>query len=46
MRKQSNTVEEQIQQKEHELKSIQMQEHKGLSASEDLIKEEMQDLLE
>jgi hypothetical protein len=45
-RKQAGTVEEQIKQKEQELKSIQMQENRDTSSQEDLIKEELNVLLE
>jgi hypothetical protein len=46
VRKQAGTVEDQIKQKEQELKSIQMQENRGTSSQEDFIKEELNNLLE
>jgi hypothetical protein len=39
-------VEDHIKQKEQELKSIQMQENRGISSQEDFIKEELNNLLE
>jgi hypothetical protein len=46
VRKQAGTVEDHIKQKERELKSIQMQENRGILSQEDFIKEELNNLLE
>jgi len=46
VRKQVNAVKEQINQKEEELQSLQLQGNRDTSGQKDLIKEELNDLLE